>query len=431
LVIEVTMLPEGYTPEVGQIGSQLQSTFNLFDGAILNPDAALVPEYERMLDTDETVAASFYFLTLCVISFLGDYSHPDDRITALVHECFEGMDGSLALACEDILSAVWAGYSATEIVWLANSGRIMLDYLATYHPYSITFHVNERGRLDKIKQASLLNALGVDIPKEKSIIFSYRKRFNNYYGKSAFKPIRKNWLLKDAFLKMWARALDKFGTPILAATVPDGTVKDPETQQEMSQLEFATKLLANLQNGTALVFSAKDAGAGHSGQLPKVDAVATGGTGAGAAFDKAINYLNKMISRGLLIPSLVFDEGARSGSLALGMSHFSGFLQMVQALFTQLKEILLDQFISRLITYNYGPQKDWGDFQKRQPSAEELKLFSEVFLNLTNAGMIDPAIEEDFTYARNVMGLPDRQVDTQAKAEKAYSRYLRAGQGGE
>lgn len=426
-------MTEGYKPAVGQIGSQLQTTFNLFDGAIINPDAALVPEFERMLNTDETVSASYYFLTLCVISFLGEYSHPDEKISNFIYECFESMDGSLALACEDILSAVWAGYSATEIVWKTNASRLMLDYLATYHPNTITFHLNDRGRLLKVNQRRMFSALGDDIPPEKCIIFSYRKRFNNYYGTSAFKPIRKNWLLKDAFLKMWARALDKFGTPVLAAVVPDGTVKDPETGEEVSQLEYTTKLLTNLQNGTALVLSAKDAGTGsHGGQLPKIDAVATGDNGTGDAFAAAVGYLNKMISRGLLIPSLVFDEGARSGSLALGMSHFSGFLLMVQALFMQLKEVLLDQFISRLITYNFGQQKDWGDFQKRQPSAEELKLYSEVFLNLVNSGLVDPAIEDDFKYARNTMGLPDRKVSaTQAKAARAYERYYRAGQGGE
>lgn len=423
-------MPKGYAPAVGQIGSQLQSTFSLFDGAIINPDAALVLEFERMLNTDETVSAAYHFLTLCVISFMGEYSHPDDKIAGFVYECFESMDGSLILACEDILSAIWAGYSVSEIVWKAEAGRIMLDYLATYHPYTITFHLDERGRLSKINQCRLFSAIGDDIPPEKCLIFSYRKRFNNYYGSSAFKPIRKNWLLKDAFLKMWARALDKFGTPILAAVVPDGTVKDPETGEEVSQLEYATKLLANLQNGTALALSARDAGSG--GQLPKIEAVATGGSGTGEAFDRAVSYLNKMIARGLLIPSLVFDEGARSGSLALGTSHFNGFILMVRALFNQLKEVLLDQFISRLILYNFGPQKDWGNFQERPPSTEELKLYSEVFLNLVNAGFVDPAIDDDFKYARNMMGLPERQpASLRAKTMESFDIYKRAGGGGQ
>lgn len=415
-----------YNPEVGQIGSQLQTTFNLFDGAILNPDATLVMEYERMLDTDETVSAAFYFLTLAVISFLGEYTHPDKKIENFVYDCFEGMDGSLTLACEDILSAVWAGYSATEIVWKPNGRNLVLDYLATYHPYSVTFHVNERGRLQMVRQINQLEALGADIPAEKCLVFSYRKRFNNYYGKSAFKPIRKNWLLKDAVLKMWVRALDKFGTPILAALVPEGMVQDPETGKEISQLEYATKVLENVQNGTALVFSARESTS--KGQLPKIDTVATGGAGTGDAFNGAVSYYNKMLTRGLLVPSLVFDEGARSGSLALGQSHFDSFMLMARALYSQLKEGLLDQFVARLITYNFGNQKDWGDFQRRKPSEDELKLLSEIFLNLVNAGFMDSTVEDDFKFARDSMGLPDRQPTTQMAGTEAYTRYLRANQ---
>lgn len=431
-------MPQPYQPAVGQIGSQLNITFSLFDNAVINPDAALVQEYERMLDTDETVGASFYFLTLCVISFLGEYSHPDNpEITKFISDCFESMEGSLALACEDILSSVWAGYSVTEIIWKAYTGKIMLDYLATYHPSTITFKTNEKGRLLSINQLALMQAMGEDLPPEKCIVFSYRKRFGNYYGKSAFKPIRKNWLLKDAFLKMWARAADKFGTPLIVAIVPDGTIMNPENGEEISQLEYATKMLANIQNGTALAFSTKGGTSGSgSGQVPDVKTLTSGGSGMADTFDKAINYFNKMISRGLLIPSLVFDEGARSGSLALGTSHFYGFLLMVRALFVQLKEVLLDQFISRLITYNFGPQKNWGDFSERPPSAEELKLFADIFSSLTESGYIDPTVEDDFRYARAKMGLPDRQPgknnDLLIKAREAYERYKRAdtGEGG-
>ncbi|MEW6423166.1 MAG: DUF935 family protein [Bacillota bacterium] len=422
-----------YRPQVGQIGSQLSVTFNLFDGAVLNPDAALVYEFERMLDTDETVSAAFYFLTMCVISHLGEYDHSDKNIAEFVRECFEKIDGSLVLACEDILSALWAGYSVTEIVYRPEGQRLIIDYLATYHPSTITFVIDQRGRLKEVKQINTYHPLGVMLPSEKCIIFSYRKRFNDYYGKSAFKPVRKNWLLKDTFLKMWASALDKFGTPLVVAIVPEGNITDPETKQEISQLEYTTKLLANLQHGTALALSASDAGIGKQSQLPDIKALSTGGVGAGGAFNSAIGYFNKMICRGLLIPSLLFDEGARSGSLALGTSHFYSFLLMVKAIYNQLKEVLLDQLIARLIDYNFGPQDDYGDFTEKPPSPEELETWSKIFDSLVNSGIMDTTEETDLNFARKKIGLPPRPLlksSLQQQAEMAvaqYDRYLRAG----
>ncbi len=429
-----------YKPQVGQIGNQLQSTFSLFDGAILNPDAALVNEYERMLDTDETVSAAFYFLTLCVINYLGEYSHPDGKITEFIHNCFEKIDGSILLSCEDILSALWAGYSATEIVWRADSSGVMPDYLATYHPSTIYFKVNDTGRLEKIKQINIDNAMGIDLPKEKVVVFSFQKKFGNYYGKSAFKRIRKNWLLKDAILKMWASALDKFGTPLMVAIVPDGNIIDPETKQEISQLEYAIKLLDNLQHGTALALSANGArgtAGGQGGQqIPDVKALMTGGAGVGSAFNLAIGYFNKMICRGLLIPSLVFDEGARTGSLALGTSHFNSFLLMARAVYRQLKEVLLDQLVARIIEYNYGPQDDYGDFLEQPPGTEELEIWSKIFESLVNSGTMDMDTDNDLRYAREKIGLPSTiktKSDRQAKEESAlaqYNHYLRASEEG-
>jgi hypothetical protein len=430
----------GYKPQIGQIGNQLQSTFNLFDGAVLNPDAALVSEYERMLDTDETVSAAFYFLTFCVLHHLGEYTHPDDKITKYIHKCFEKIDGSLLLACEDILSAVWAGYSVTEIVWTINdSSGIRPAYLAAYHPSSIYFKVDDYGRLKKIEQINIDNAMGIDLPKEKCITFSYGKRFGNYYGKSAFKPIRKNWLLKDAILKMWASALDKFGTPLMVAIVPDGSIIDPETKQEMSQLEYAIKLLDNLQHGTALALAAggsRGPTVGVQQQIPDIKALVTGGSGVGSAFSLAMSYFNKMICRGLLIPSLLFDEGARSGSLALGTSHFYSFMFMVKAIYRQLKEVLLDQLIARIIEYNFGLQNDYGDFAEQPPGPEELDIWSKIFDGLTQSGAMDMDAEEDFKYAREKIGLPLRAVaknDLQVKTESAlaqYDHYLRAKEEG-
>lgn len=428
---------EVYKPQIGQIGSQLPVLFNLFDGSILNPDAIHLEEYERMLDTDETVGAAYDFLVLSVLGLLGEYQHEDAKIEAFVQDAFAFMEGTVHEVCLDILSAVWAGFSVTEIVWQAKGGQVLPGFLATYHPATITFQLDEAGRLRGLLQRRYMQAVGSEIPPEKCLIFTYNKRFNNYYGRSGFMRIRKNWLLKDTFLKMWGRGLDKFGTPLLVAVVPDGAMIDPETGNEISHLDYATKVLANLQSGTALAFSAKmqDSDSADKGRLPDIKALAAGGAGIGEAFDRAVGYLNKMICRGLLIPSLVFDEGSRTGSYALGTSHFDAFMQGVRALCGQLKDTLLEQLVRRMVEYNFGPQEHYGSFRDRTPDPEELKLMSEIFLNLVNAGIMDPGQADDFRYMRGVFGqLPDRRPEARVgdlvqAAREVYPRYLRGQEG--
>jgi hypothetical protein len=41
----------------------------------------------------------------------------DPKIEEFINECFEGMQGSLIEVCADILSAIRAGYSGSEIVY--------------------------------------------------------------------------------------------------------------------------------------------------------------------------------------------------------------------------------------------------------------------------------------------------------------------------
>ncbi|MED0680576.1 DUF935 family protein [Aneurinibacillus thermoaerophilus] len=415
-----------HPPLVGQVGSQLYTTFFLFDNCISNPDDVSVYEYERMVDTDETIAVGLNFLILSILMKLGEYQNESNpKITDFVNECFESMQGNLYTAVEEILSALWAGYSGTEICWKPDGNRIVIDKLATYHPYTVYIKVDPMtGEYQGFSQWRRYAGGPVEIPKEKAILYTYGKRFGNHYGRSLLKPLRKNWLLKDPVLKMWARALDRFGTPLISLSVPDEQIEDPENPGAMiSQLEWANRLLRNIQNGTGFVFRS-----GGPGEETKADAITNGGSGVGDAFEKAVQYFNKMILRGMLVPSLVFDEGQKSGSYALGQSHFGVFNLGVTGIYNGVTEALIEQLIRPLIEYNFGPQKDYGRFVENQIESEDMKLLYDGFTALTNAGYMDPTIQEDFDAVRMKMGLPQRKVVTPDEklasvAENAYARY--------
>jgi hypothetical protein len=420
-------MPDQYVPQVGQIGSQLDTTFFLFDNCIQNMDNVPLAEYERMLETDETVSVGIQFLTLSILIKLGEYSHENPKITAFVRENFESMQGNLYTACEEILTGLWAGYSGSELVWKPSGSQIMLDKIVTYHPKTVLIQVDrETGDYTGLKQWRWFAGSPIDIPAEKSVLFTYNKKFGNHYGKSMFKPIRKNWLLKDPVLKMWGRALDRFGTPLIAAFLPDEEIDDPEKPGEkVSQISYATRLLSKIQSGTGLVFRS---GSKNDGTESRADVLTTGGTGVGEAFLAAITYLNKMLLRGLLVPSLVFDDGSGKGSYALGQSHFETFDMTISSIFRSVTECLLEQVVRRMIEYNFGKQKSYGAFAERKLGEEDRKLLSECFLNLGNGGWITPQNQEDMDAVRDAMKLPERKVEpieqqVKSKAQQEYNRY--------
>lgn len=408
--------------KVGQIGTQLWTTFFLFDQAIANPEMAALDEYERMIMTDETIATAFDFTIMAVINKMGEYQHPDPKIKSFVQSNLEQMEGSLPLACQEILSALWAGHSVTEMIYKTEGSRIMLDYLATYHPRTILYRVNEKGRLleDGIYQTPYYGGVPVIIPTKKCIRYVHNSRFGNKYGTSNCKKVRKNWLLKDPVLKMWARALDRFGTPLLSVVVPNDEVEDEEGNR-VALVDHTVKVLNNLQNSTSLVFQ-------KSGDDSiEIQTHNTGASGMSDAFRSIVNYLNKMIFRGWLVPSLVFDDGSGTGSYALGQSHFDIFTHHINGIYNNLTETLLEQMIRPLVEINYGKQTEYGSFPERSQGDADVKLLSEMFLQMTNAGYLDPDAKEDFNHVRASLSLPERKPSVTGGGIPNIEHYWREG----
>lgn len=427
-------LPRPPAKLVGQIGSQLYTTFILFDKAIANPDSAQLLDYERMIDTDETIGAGIDFMILSTLLKLDRYQNEaNPEIEKFINNCFEGMTGTLMDACSDILSALWAGYSGTEIIYKVDGSRIVLDYLATYHPRTVFFNIiKESGRIDPetpITQFRWFSGSPVLIPKNKAIVFSHNGRFGNPYGTSQLRRVRKNWLLKDPVLKMWVNGVDKFGTPLTAAMVPDGDIRDPEqptkadgSENLISNIEYMARILANIQSGTGIAMAS-----GTAEEKADIKSLFGGGAGMGEAFHNLVTYLNKMMFRGLLVPSLVFDEGQKSGSYALGQSHFDIYQLMLDKVFKKLTEALLEQLVRPLIEMNFGPQDDYGEFPEREMDEDDMVKLAGIFLQLTNGGYMDPAAEEDFEFVRSKMGAPVRKVspaEQRANIADKYAKHL-------
>lgn len=415
-----------YVPEVGQIGSQLDTTFFLFDNCIQNQDTVPLAEYERMLETDETIAVGIQFLILSVLMKLGEYTHENKEIETFVRANFEDMQGNLYTACEEILSGLWAGYSGSELVWKTQNGKVALDKIVTYHPRTVLIQVDrETGEYRGFKQWRWFDGSPVDIPIEKAVLFTFNKRFGNLYGKSMFKPIRKNWLLKDPILKMWGRALDRFGTPLIAIFTTDEEISDLDRpDQKIGQLSYAVRILDRIQSSTGIAFKS---GRKEDGTESRAEVLSSGSSGIGEAFEKAVLYLNKMILRGLLVPSLIFDSDG-GGSYALGQTHAKFYDMILSSIYKLLKETLLEQVVRRMIEYNFGAQGNYGDFAENKFAEEDQKALADAVAALTQNGYMSPETQADVDAVCEKFNLAKRKVKllkdvTRRKAEEEYNRY--------
>lgn len=449
--------------EVEQIqeGTAVPQLYGSLSRFIANPSTVSVETYKRMLDTDETIGSGIDFLNLALIARWGDYTHPVPEIEQFVRRAIDQMEGSWHETLDEMLSAEWAGFSLTEQVWqfvrdFDGAPAFVPKKLVTYQPLTIVFAVNRHGEIlpDGVYQyqrfhntffqsyiygvendldgfrpdlfasigdfpypiriAADLTYLTVKIPKDKVIHLksSSTGKFANPYGRSIFRRIYKNWVMKDAFLKMWLVAADRKGTPLLVGyAAPNDTVleearagQDPSAVKSERSDVALNRVMKTIHNSSFITLP------GKREETYFIEAIQV--TGDMNVFKDGLEYFNKAIMRGLLIPPLVMSGGDGGGNYALGDVHKKIFNQTVDGKVKVYKQGVLDQWVRKIIAYNF-PKSMWekhgyGDFVLEEVDTEVMEALSRIYDTLTTAGYMGPDEQADMDAVREKMNLPKK-----------------------
>jgi hypothetical protein len=417
-------LPRG---SARQVGSTLSRGPGMLTQYLVPQDISRLIEYERASKTDETVGTGIEFMKLALIASLKEYRHPDPQIQAFVRKSLEEMESTIDYCIGELAeSSLTFGFSVSEILWKLVDGRIQIDELINYHPASLLIVPNIHGRLEEgpldnpyyMPPAPIdhngIWQIGVDgatynwLPLNKVCLTVHSKRSGIYYGTSAIQRVYKNWMLKDIVLEMYNVALDRYGTPISYAVVPAGVtpdlINDPTTGKvrNMTIREAAEAAMSNMHRGTSLVF-----------QRPsmqddiKIDTLTTGNN-FGTVFLDAINYYNRAIFRGLLIPQLLLEEGS-AGLSNPGQTHWNTFKLMISALAKEIIRPFTKQVIGRMIQLNFKDTR-CGEFVIEPFDPAISQTLASVFADLVNTGYLTASSEDDLNEVRELFGLPTKDV---------------------
>ena len=374
-----------------------------------NPDSVGVPVYEEMYTSDESCRSAMQFLCLATLAKFGRYVNGSKKIEEWVTDALANMETPWLQCLKEVLTATWAGHSTTEIIVDYEGDKVVPRQLQTLHPGTITFDLWLDGPLKNTLRAARqwrFQSYSSYLPSEKVIVFSQDKVFGNIYGQSRLRACWRSWFLKTKMLAAWALVLDRYGSPHAVATVKSGSevVIDPDTGTQSSIMPYVTDMLDKLAvNGSIAVTDDVTIELHQAKQA------------VGNDFGGFIDYLDKMIYRASLIPSLVGDHGS-NGSYALGKSHYDLFVLMLEEQAQSLSHVLINQFIKRLIIYNFGKQADYGSFLIEDFQQDDEKLVSEVFKNCVNTGILKPGLAKDLNAMRERLGvgpLTQAEIDSQ------------------
>jgi len=260
-----------------------------------NPDEIDFDEYKKMTDYDTQVIAGLDLLTMGVLMKPWKINHPDEEIVKTTTAALNDMiNPTFYDAMKAMLSAIPFGFSITEVVFDDyKGGKYWMprtqNGLKTFDPEQIKFYSDPFGNLLKVGQ--VLGSGNIELPLDRSIIWSHEKKWGNWYGTPMLKGLYKHWFIKNAMLKFANIAYERFGSPILL-----GIARDEKDAANV--LEAISHLYARSQ---AVITK-------HDKDDPSnIDVIES--KRAEMPFDRYIRYQDEKILMRMLIGPKLFEGG--------------------------------------------------------------------------------------------------------------------------
>lgn len=447
-----------------QRSTPIPALYNMWFRFVQNPSTVSVETYKRMIDTDETIGSGVDFLTSCLIARMGAYQHDDPEITRFVSRTLEDMANGSTETWKEILSACWAGFSVSEIVWANKAVGFVPEKIATIPPGSVLFEVDRVGdvmddgilqyqrnygvlgtppannffagltnsngfipsRPDPmakfgdmaypIRSAATMNYMAIRVPKLKCIHYKWNSQglFGNPYGRSLLRRAYNWWVQKWAYCQMMGVALDRKGTPLTIVWADPnstivkpsaiGTGKKPGRGDTMIAAEAAKQAFQNVHNDSVIILPGKK---GQQFDVESLEQSANAGD-----FVSVLQFCNAMEMRALLIPSLIFTSGDGAGSYALGQEHAKTFDKLLDGYLEGFKRVVLDQLVRQIIAYNF-PRESWaeagvGGFARRELTTDEREKEMNMFSTAIDKGIVDTNDLADLNKMREAAGFEPR-----------------------
>jgi phage gp29-like protein len=348
-----------------------------------------------MYRTDPTVKAGIEFIRLSILSRLAGYQNSSyPKVEEFVKLALQKMEGSLWDVVQDLLSALWAGFSIAEVTYKNLDGKIVWKRIKVLNPTSIYpdgLELNDKGEILRIVQR--IGTEKIELPLKRCIIWSFSSEFNNPWGNSLLRPAYSPWLMKQLLIRLWNTHLERQATPFGVVALPQAemNVWCPVHQREERYIEAMKHIMEDLHNRNSLIYAG-----GAEVRFERLE-------GKGELFESAIRYYDSQILRALLIPSLLVSEG-EYGTRAQAIVHQEAFQMMLSGIIRELKAVLDEQMFRPLIKMNFGELDDWGGVIFKPFADSDYAIWADVLTKLTNAGWLSPKKEEEVERVKEIIG---------------------------
>jgi hypothetical protein len=256
-------------------------------------------------------------------------------------------------------------------------------------------NIDARGKLESIRQTTSGLGSVMDPPPltaDRIVPYVWGKEGSNWVGRSMFRPLYRDWLIKDRVLRVGAINIERAGAGVPIVEAPPGA-----TPAQIAALDaMAQAFKVGEDAGGAVPNGAKLRLMGVEGTQP--DAI------------KYVNYLDESMARSFLAMLVQLGQ-TKTGSRALGMT----FSELMNVALQAVADWFVNYFnrivIRRDVRWNYGPDIKQPRLVYESFDDPNLAVADLVSLIDTGAVRIDAEL---LTWVRKKYRLPQELEDAGA-----------------
>ena len=211
-----------------------------------NPDEITLDTYDKMR-FDPQLHAGMQAIKLPILQLTWGVESPSSEVKDFVESVFQPLWRRLMRSS---LTSLDFGFSIHEKVWEVegrevedqvlgkiDSPALIYKKFKSLHPCTILLSIDSKGRFKGFTQSAFrfigpsrsartfrtaTKGADVDIPLEKSFLFSHASEFGNHYGWSRLKPSYPIWFEYWVVSGLLERYLERYGAPTKIARAPEG-----------------------------------------------------------------------------------------------------------------------------------------------------------------------------------------------------------------
>jgi hypothetical protein len=229
----------------------------------------------------------------------------------------------------------------------------------------------------------------VNIPVDKSFVFTNEKRFGNLYGRSKLRSAYTYWFIDKYTYDFENQFYERYAVPILHGQAPSGVTQtggDAGNPIVEDNLKLLLNKLQGLRSATCIV-TPSDVGINKE-QKWKIEVLES--ARRGADFVGRHNQLDAMKARAIFAPELVFSTPSAGSSYALAREHATVFMGAEEALLFDIKTHIDKYILPQLVLYNFGTKAPRAEWTFESISVETKNLMRDLVLAMVSGELVRP-----------------------------------------